>query len=253
MKYFIYTQHNSIKRFFALALMMTIGLGGLACTQDTAEDTTATNTAADSTTENNQPAAVNNTADSATQPAIAPNTNTTGDDPRIKSNKPHVLVTTDKGEIVIELFEDEAPLSTANFIEYADAGYYNGTIFHRVISSFMIQGGGFTANLEQKTTRDPIKNEANNQLSNKRGTVAMARTSDPNSATSQFYINVVDNAQLNFRAETSSGWGYAVFGRVVAGMDVVDRIRKVPTTFKKGMGNVPVDTVTITDVKVLQR
>ncbi|MBB5015808.1 peptidylprolyl isomerase [Rehaibacterium terrae] len=144
---------------------------------------------------------------------------------------PRVLLTTTLGEITIELYPDRAPRTVENFLQYAREGHYNGTIFHRVIDNLLIQGGAFTPDLRQKPTRAPIPNEANNGLSNLRGTVAAARMpSDPHSATSQFFINVVDNPRLDFSSETSAyTWGYAVFGRVVQGMEVVDRIRAVET------------------------
>lgn len=158
---------------------------------------------------------------------------------------PKVEVTTSKGAFVIELAPDKAPKTVENFLAYVDAGFYPGTIFHRVIRMFMVQGGGMDLNLQKKKPiRPPVELEVNRGLSNLRGTVAMARTSDPNSATSQFFVNVVDNKRLD-----STGGGYAVFGKVVTGMDVVDAIRAVPTGKKNGMGDVPVETVTIVDVK----
>lgn len=144
--------------------------------------------------------------------------------------KDHVLLSTSMGNIVIRLFPEQAPVTTRNVTQYVEDGFYDGTIFHRVIDNFMIQGGGFTEDFTRKPTRDPIINESTNRLPNKRGTVAMARTSIRNSATSQFYINVRDNASLDYMGEMNSRtWGYAVFGEVVQGMDVVDRIRSVPT------------------------
>lgn len=143
--------------------------------------------------------------------------------------QPQVKIITNLGTIVIALDEEKAPVTTANFLQYVKSGFYEGTIFHRVIDNFMIQGGGFTADYERKNTRQPIKNEADNGLKNELGTIAMARTPDPDSATAQFFINVKDNDFLNHTAPTQRGWGYAVFGRVVEGMDVVDKIRKVET------------------------
>lgn len=140
-----------------------------------------------------------------------------------------VKLQTGLGDIVIELEGEKAPLSSKNFLQYVSDGFYDGTIFHRVIPGFMAQGGGFTQNFEQKKTRAAINNEADNGLKNSRGTVAMARTSDPNSATSQFFINFVDSAFLDYKSATPQGWGYAVFGRVVEGMEVVDQMAKVPT------------------------
>lgn len=143
---------------------------------------------------------------------------------------PRVAITTNMGRIVVELDPAKAPKSVANFLQYVDSGFYDGTVFHRVINNFMIQGGGFTADLQRKQTKAPIPNEANNGLSNLRGTIAMARTSDPNSATSQFFINTVDNPRLDFVSEQNAyTWGYAVFGKVVEGMDVVDAIRASET------------------------
>ncbi len=142
---------------------------------------------------------------------------------------PQVRLTTNRGVIVIELDSGRAPKTVANFLEYVRSGHYDGTVFHRVIPGFMIQGGGFDANMTMRPTRPPVENEADNGLKNVRGTVAMARTMDPGSATAQFFINVADNPALDFKARTVQGWGYAVFGRVVKGMDVVDAIAGTPT------------------------
>jgi peptidyl-prolyl cis-trans isomerase A (cyclophilin A)/peptidyl-prolyl cis-trans isomerase B (cyclophilin B) len=142
---------------------------------------------------------------------------------------PQVELKTSAGTIVVELFQEKAPRTVENFLQYARDGVYDGTIFHRVIPGFMIQGGGFTADFKQKPTRAPIRNEAENGLKNTTGTLAMARTSDPHSATAQFFINVADNGMLDFRFPTTEGYGYTVFGKVVKGMDVVSRIVKVPT------------------------
>lgn len=142
---------------------------------------------------------------------------------------PLVKLQTNVGDIVIELNQEKAPKSVENFLAYVNDGFYNGTIFHRVIDGFMIQGGGFTEDLQKKGTRAPIENEANNGLKNDRGTIAMARTNAPHSATAQFFINVVNNDFLNYRAPNPRDWGYAVFGKVVQGMDIVDKIRKIPT------------------------
>lgn len=165
---------------------------------------------------------------------------------------PKVKLTTNHGEIVIELNSEKAPNTVANFIQYVESGFYDGTIFHRVIENFMIQGGGFTEDFQQKTTKKPIDNEANNGLANSRGSIAMARTSDPHSATAQFFINTVDNSFLNFRAETMSDWGYAVFGEVVEGMDVVDAIRKVQTTLRGPHQDVPAENVVIEKAELLK-
>lgn len=163
---------------------------------------------------------------------------------------PVVLVETTLGNIKIELDQTKAPLSVKNFLSYADEKFYDGTIFHRVIDGFMIQGGGFTADMKQKPTNAPIKNEAANGLKNDRGTIAMARTNYPDSATSQFFINVVNNDGLN--RPSPDGHGYAVFGRVVEGMDVVDKIKSTKTGNKMGFQDVPVETVTIKAVKRVQ-
>lgn len=144
-------------------------------------------------------------------------------------NAPRVRIKTNLGDIVVELNREKAPQTVENFLSYVNEGFYNGTIFHRVIDGFMIQGGGFTQDLQQKATKPPIQNEADNGLKNDRGTIAMARTNNPNSATAQFFINVVNNDFLNHRNKTTRGWGYTVFGKVVEGMDVVDKIRKTPT------------------------
>ncbi len=157
---------------------------------------------------------------------------------------------TNHGDIVIKTFDDKAPATVANFLEYCREGFYDNTIFHRVINSFMIQGGGFEPGMKQKETKAPIKNEANNGLKNIRGTLAMARTNDPHSATAQFFINVVDNDFLNFRSERPDGWGYAVFAEVVEGLDVVDKIKAV-STGRSGMHqDVPREDVIIKSVTV---
>ncbi len=163
------------------------------------------------------------------------------------AGNPIVLIETSMGNITIELDMQNAPNSSENFLAYVDDGYFVDTTFHRVIPNFMIQGGGITADMQDKTSkRAPIENEANNGLNNDRGTLAMARTSDPHSATSQFFINHADNASLNFTSESSQGWGYAVFGKVTEGMDIVDSIAQVPTGNKAGHQNVPLETITIT-------
>lgn len=163
------------------------------------------------------------------------------------AGNPQVLLETTMGNITIELDAQNAPNSTANFLAYVDDGYFVDTTFHRVIPNFMVQGGGITADMADKPSkRDPIKNEANNGLKNDRGTLAMARTGDPHSATSQFFINHNDNAFLNHTSETTQGWGYAVFGKVTDGMDVVDNIAKVETGNKGSHQDVPVETITIT-------
>ena len=160
------------------------------------------------------------------------------------------MISTSLGDITIELFNDHAPVSVENFLAYANEGFYAGTVFHRVKAGFMIQGGGFTATLAEKPTRGPIQNEATNGLRNMRGTVAMARTEALRSATSQFYINVVDNRMLDHTGYSPSDFGYAVFGRVLSGMDVVDRIAAVPTHSTAGMDDVPVEPVIIQGVTI---
>jgi len=156
-----------------------------------------------------------------------------------------VCLDTNHGKIIIELNAEKAPISTENFLTYVKDEFFNSTIFHRVIPGFMIQGGGFVEGMEQKPTNANIKNEADNGLGNKRGTLAMARTPDPDSASSQFFINLKDNDFLNYTAPTSQGWGYAVFGEVVEGMDVVDSIAQVATGNMMGHGDVPVEAVVI--------
>ena len=162
---------------------------------------------------------------------------------------PRVLLATSVGDITVQLDPDKAPKTVANFLDYVKSGHYDGTVFHRVMDGFMIQGGGFTPEMTQKPTRAPIPLESRNGLKNERGTIAMARTSVPDSATSQFFINVVDNQRLDY--PNPDGNGYAVFGRVVAGMDVVDRIRKVETATKGGHQNVPVTPVLIRSAKIV--
>lgn len=156
-----------------------------------------------------------------------------------------VKLHTNFGEITLELNAEKAPITVANFLKYVDNGFYDSTIFHRVINGFMIQGGGFDAEMNQKSTEAEIKNEADNGLGNDKYTIAMARTSAPHSASSQFFINVANNEFLNHTAPTSSGWGYCVFGKVTAGMDVVDKIKQVATTGRKGHQDVPVSNVLI--------
>jgi peptidyl-prolyl cis-trans isomerase B (cyclophilin B) len=154
-------------------------------------------------------------------------------------------MTTSAGTLRIELDDAKAPVSTQNFLDYVRAGHYDGTVFHRVIKGFMVQGGGFEPGMKQKTTRAPITNEASNGLKNRKYTLAMARTSAPHSASAQFFINTVDNGFLDFKSETPQGWGYAVFGKVVSGTDVVDKIEGVATGRKGSHDDVPLDDVTI--------
>jgi peptidyl-prolyl cis-trans isomerase B (cyclophilin B) len=159
---------------------------------------------------------------------------------------------TNHGDISIELDFKNTPKTAENFLSYAKNGFYEGTIFHRVINGFMIQGGGFDKEMEQKSGQSPIQNEAKTSVANKRGTLSMARTSQPHSASSQFFINVADNDFLNFTSESPNGWGYCVFGKVITGMDVVDKIKNVATTTHLGHQNVPVDPVIIEKVIIAE-
>jgi peptidyl-prolyl cis-trans isomerase B (cyclophilin B) len=163
-----------------------------------------------------------------------------------------VIIRTTFGAMTLELDAEKAPKTVANFLEYARAGFYDGTVFHRVIENFMIQGGGFDADMQQKDSNDPIDNEADNGLKNDFGTIAMARTMEPNSATAQFFINVKDNDFLNHTGKNMQGWGYAVFGKVTEGAEVLEKIRQVPTTSKAGHQDVPVDPVIIESVEVVE-
>ena len=169
-----------------------------------------------------------------------------------EAKNPTLLIETSLGNVKVELFQKEAPISVKNFLDYAKSGFYNGTIFHRVIPGFMIQGGGFTADMAQKPTRAEIKNEATNGLKNTRGTLAMARTNVVDSASSQFFINVADNDFLNHRPGGPGAFGYAVFGKVISGMDVVDKIAAVQTGMQAGMTDVPVKPVVIKNVKIVK-
>ncbi len=161
-----------------------------------------------------------------------------------------ITIRTTFGEIKLELDAEKAPKTVANFLEYARSGHYDGTIFHRVIDNFMIQGGGFDTDMKQKSAGSPIENEADNGLKNDFGTIAMARTMDPHSATAQFFINVKDNDFLNHTGKNAQGWGYAVFGKVTGGTEVLDKIRKVPTGSRGGHQDVPVDPVIIESITV---
>ncbi|WP_341667281.1 peptidylprolyl isomerase [Alcaligenes sp. SDU_A2] len=168
------------------------------------------------------------------------------------STSPRVKLQTNQGDILIELNADKAPDTVANFLNYVNSGFYDGTVFHRVINNFMIQGGGFEAGMKQKPTEAPVKNEADNGLKNNKYTLAMARTSDPHSATAQFFINVADNDFLNFTAPTSNGWGYAVFGQVIEGTEIVDKIKTVRTGNKGFHQDVPVEDVVIEKATVAE-
>ena len=163
----------------------------------------------------------------------------------------HILMTTTVGPMTLELDADNAPKTVENFLSYVSSGFYDDTIFHRVINNFMVQGGGFTADMEQKATQAPIENEDNNGLKNALGTIAMARTQDPHSATAQFFINVQDNDFLNHTGENMQGWGYAVFGKVTEGGDVLDKIRCVQTGSQAGHQDVPVEPIIIESVTVI--
>jgi cyclophilin family peptidyl-prolyl cis-trans isomerase len=180
--------------------------------------------------------AVKETPEAATQPA---------------GTNPMVEMRTSLGTMKIELYPDKAPKTVENFLQYVRDGFYDGTVFHRVISGFMIQGGGFSPDMTEKETRAPIENEASNGLKNVRGSIAMARTPDPHSASSQFFINTVDNPMLDFTAETMEGYGYAVFGQVVEGLETLDAIKKVATGSRGGHDDVPMDPVLIESVRVL--
>ena len=163
-----------------------------------------------------------------------------------------VRLNTSYGEIVLALNEDKAPATVENFIAYVQSGHYNGTIFHRVIDDFMIQAGGMDANMSEKPTNASVKNEANNGLSNLQGTIAMARMTDPHSASAQFFINTNDNAFLDFSAETDDGWGYCVFGEVVEGIETVEKIEETSTTSRDGYQDVPAEAIVITQAEIIE-
>lgn len=163
-----------------------------------------------------------------------------------------IKMTTSLGEIMIELYPDEAPVTVKNFLDYVESGFFSGTIFHRVIPGFVIQGGGLDKDMRQKRTNPGIINEADNGLKNEVGTLSMARTNDPNSATSQFFINLVDNAFLDFKGRTPQGWGYAVFARVTSGMDVVNRIASMTTGNRNGHSDVPLEPIVILNAEVIE-
>lgn len=171
----------------------------------------------------------------------------------LAQDNPVVVIETSMGNITVELNQEKAPISVENFLGYVNDGFYDGTIFHRVIASFMIQGGGFTKDMEKKPTREPIQNEANNGLKNDRGTLAMARTPEINSATAQFFINVKDNDFLNYKGDSPQEYGYAVFGRVTDGMDVVDDIRDVDTGTRGPFQDVPQTPITINSIRVVEQ
>jgi peptidyl-prolyl cis-trans isomerase B (cyclophilin B) len=175
-----------------------------------------------------------------------------GSSARAERSHPLVKLETSMGDITLELYPDKAPATVANFLEYVKGGFYNGTIFHRVIDGFMIQGGGLDAQMHKKATRAPIKNEADNGLTNDAYTIAMARTNDPDSATAQFFINVANNTRLNHTGKTPQGWGYAVFGKVAKGREVVDKIKAAATTTRGDYENVPQEPVTIIKASVVK-
>lgn len=217
------------------------------------ENKTNKNTAAKKSTakktDTKKTTAKKNTADK--KPAAAKKT-TAKSAPKKQNNKNiNLLMKTNIGEIKLELYPDKAPVTVENFVSYVKDNFFNGLIFHRVIDGFMIQGGGFDENLRQKETKAPIKIESDNGLKNDRGTIAMARTNDPNSATSQFFINLVDNNFLNFRSPDVTGYGYAVFGKVTDGMDVVDKIATVPTGSFGYMQDVPKYLIQIESVEII--
>ena len=168
------------------------------------------------------------------------------------AGNPKVEMETSKGKIVIELFPEKAPETVKNFLNYVEAKFYDGTIFHRVIPNFMIQGGGFTSDMKRKSAGAPIKNEADNGLKNDRGTIAMARTGEPHSATAQFFINSVNNDFLNHKGKTQQGWGYVVFGKVISGMNVIDAISAVKTVTRGGYRDIPAETIEIRSARVLK-
>lgn len=176
----------------------------------------------------------------------------TGSSPSHRELPSMINLHTSLGVIGIELDHERAPATAANFVQYVQDGFYDGTLFHRVIDGFMVQGGGFLPGMQQKRARAPIQNEADNGLRNQRGTIAMARTPDPHSASAQFFINVADNAFLDFKSKTEAGWGYCVFGQVTEGMDVVDRIKGVATTSRAGHRDVPADDVVIERATVVE-
>ena len=221
----------SRKLVLAMPLFLLLSLAAGACSQ---EPPAGENQAETATTDNN----------------AAPSEETAAAPPPDDKENPVVIITTNKGSIEVELDAEKAPISVANFLSYIDDEAYDGTVFHRVIKGFMIQGGGFGTDKQQKTTKPPIKNEADNGLLNDRGTLAMARTGVVDSATSQFFVNTVDNAFLNFKAPTTQGFGYAVFGRVTSGMDVVDAIESSATSKQGGaFQDAPTEAVVIESIR----
>jgi cyclophilin family peptidyl-prolyl cis-trans isomerase len=229
-------------RLAAVLLVLTLALTTASCSSEAEETTTisATGDASTSTT----------VAPDNSDSSLAAETSNTGET-EVNADNPQVELVTSMGTIVLELDQAAAPITVENFLSYVQAGFYDGTIFHRVIPGFMAQGGGFTPDMTQKPTDAPIKNEADNGLKNLRGTIAMARTGVVDSATAQFFVNVADNDFLNHAAKTVQGYGYAVFGKVVEGMDVVDAIVAVPTTSSGPFQDVPQTPIVIESAKVL--
>jgi peptidyl-prolyl cis-trans isomerase A (cyclophilin A) len=232
--------------FFAVALLALVAGCGASSTSTTSATETVTAPTNGSTLSET---ATTETATTAGTPSSAPQVGGSTGTTFPGGKKPVVVIDTSMGQITLELEPAKAPITVQNFLTYVRADFYDGTIFHRVIPGFMIQGGGFTPDLQEKPTRAPIKNEAANGLTNKRGTIAMARTQQVDSATSQFFINVADNATLDHTSDSPQEFGYAVFGRVTQGMDVVDKIVTVPTTTKGPYENVPVTPVVIKSIK----
>lgn len=229
---------------FAFALALFAGCGGATEeTPETGSDPAAAGesaTPADTAEENSMPDSTADDNGGATEADLVP-------------AGPVVAMRTSLGDLRIELFPDDAPETAANFLEYVEDGFYDGTIFHRVVRGFVIQGGGFTAEMEEKDTRPPIRNEATNGLRNRRGTLAMARTGDPHSASAQFFVNTKDNAVLNHTGQDTRGWGYAVFGRVISGMETVDRIEASAVVSRAGFNDVPDTPVVIESATVVSR
>ena len=226
---------------FAAPLLLALGLS--ACGGGGATDSASSESATDEA------------APAATEPSpMEPEAPSTEDPADLATpGAPVVLMETTQGDIRIELYPQEAPESVANFLRYVEDGHYDGTIFHRVVRGFVIQGGGFTAEMQEKDTREPIENEARNGLRNERGTLSMARTMDPHSATSQFFVNTKDNAMLDHTAPTPRGWGYAVFGKVISGMEAVDRIEASDVVSRAGHNDVPDTPIVVESATVVSR
>jgi cyclophilin family peptidyl-prolyl cis-trans isomerase len=234
---------------FAAVILLTIGLSLVGCRKKPADSGSATGHEAGTETTTTEPKdAVGAGSTEQTMTGKGTGSKTPSITPDVKNTQ--VVLETSKGNITIELYQNIAPVTVTNFLQYVNDGFYNGTIFHRVIPGFMIQGGGMTADMTEKETRSAILNEASNGLKNDRGTIAMARTSLPHTATSQFFINHRDNASLNYGSPTSPD-GYAVFGKVISGMEIVDSIAIVPTTTKGPHQNVPVEPVVIAKARVV--